>query len=509
MKLVHNSLRFRQNVKLASARFNVDLSVVSFLVVLILSSPSAFAQQAGSVELDLKTKGADQVAAPVFAGIPFPAGRLFDSEQIKVFSDGVELSRQVQVLSKYRDGSLRVLLLGLRVTSQSGEKKRLTIAYNQGQGVQIDPPIDWQFNQSIILSLPSAWYSQSDVFGPLLPLAENTIFLDFDWRMIGMFKRTSKQPDANPDNRNFYDHAHALYGVFLRKGNASAYKLAHQEVLQYRENEIIHSGKFKGQYSAGSSRNNAQPIPISILRRMYIEGLIEHYYLTGDPRSFEVAREIADAFVDDVYRDQKRFVRTERNPSFPLIGLVVFYEATLEQKYLDAAKLIVDTVLDHQAQMAIKYPERAGAFVQDPWFDTAETTLVGASPWMTTLLCDGLIKYYRVTGDERVKQSVIMATDWLVNVAYVPVDKSYYYAEGDPRLGTTPDLNPMMLEMLGLAWQATGDSRYRDQALEILSVNAWGSRIKSFNQAMRSSGRGLKCLQEPPGTVRLKRADTN
>ena len=62
---------------------------------------------------------------------------------------------------------------------------------------------------------------------------------------------------------------------------------------EYRENEILHTGQFAGQYSAGSMTNNLTPIDFSIVRRMYPQGLLEDYYFTGDPRSFQLALRLA------------------------------------------------------------------------------------------------------------------------------------------------------------------------------------------------------------------------
>jgi len=472
-------------------------------ITVVASAPGGPDKQpvSGKVMLTLTCVGASQNNAPVFVGAPFAPGVIFDEAQIKLSYAGAEVPRQTSVLSRYRDGSLRVILIGLRITLAAGESKALAMSYNQGAGAAVSPAMPWSYNSSVVPSLPPGWYSQSGVFGHFLPSADNIIFPGFESRMMSRLTPTSDPPQTT--DRNFYDHMHATHMVFLRDGNRRAYQLARDEVLLYREKEIIHSGANRGQYFSGA----AIPIPISVIRRMYPEGLLEDYYLTGDPRSLEVAREIADALAADVLRSQSRFVRTERTPGFALVGLLSFYEATLEEKYLDAAKVVAEIVMDHQDAMAIKYPRYAGAFLQDPWFDPSETGIVGGSPWMTTILCEGLIKYYHLTGEERAKRSVQRAVDWLVNVAYSAADKSYWYAAVDKALGVTLDLNPMMLEMLGFAWQLTGNSTYKDQALSVLQPNIWGGRIKSFNQAMRSSGRGLKLLQEPAGAVKLVRGD--
>ena len=480
----------------------------------------------GSVPLTIRSLGVAVQNAPVFTGMPFPPGALGDPERIDLVYNGQSVPRQVQALSFYPDGSVRVVLIGFAVTLAAGQTITAEVRYGERAGVPLDPPLAWTRNTAVRAMFPPRWYGESSVFNlRFLASADNTLAPTFEQRMRAMYTRTSDPPDTtNPDRRNYYDHTHALYTVLLRSGGPdSATARIWEEVAQYREREILHSGPYIGQYSAGSYTNNTYPIDFAVVRRMFPQGLLEDYYFTGDPRSLAVAREIGDALLKDAYTaPTSRFTWTERIPGWEIMGLCGLYEATLDGRYLEAARHLARIEMDHQDAMAVKYPNQGGVpgqtggFIQDrngQWYDAGESTASGCgSPFMTTLLCEGLIRLYWLTGDERVKQSVLRAADWLADAAFVAASHpenltrtdSFWYICRDPANDTVyPGLNPMFLQMLGFAHQATGDPKYLALAKRILAFTDWGSHIKEFNQAMHSSGQGLYLLSHAPGTVPL------
>jgi hypothetical protein len=493
-------------------------------------APLAAAGQ-GSIPLTIKAVGGAQSSAPVFTGIPFPPGACTDVNQIELVANGQPVARQVRVLSSYADGSVRVALLGFRTTLAAGQSTSATVLYGYAPGAALSPQMAWTRNLGVLALCSPRWYGDSGAFGlRFLASADNTLFPAFETALRTHYTAECDPPsDTNPDNRNFYDHVHAVYMTMLRSGGPdSTLRRAWDEVNQYRENEILHSGTYRGQYQAGSITGHGLPIPINVVRRMYAQGLLDDYYFSGDDRSLAVAQEIGEAFITDAYQQGAAFTYTERTPGFEMIGLCALYEATLDPRYLDAARNIATIELNHQDAMATKYPNQGGisgqtgGFIQDlngAWYDPDESTVSGAgSPFMTTLLCEGLIRLYWLTGDTRTGTGILRACDWLADAAFAAgsdprnfehLDSFWYIAVDPANGGTTPSLNPMFLQMLGFAHQATGDPKYLALAQRVLAVNDWGNTIKEFNQDLRSSGQGLYLLQNASGSVPLTLSATS
>jgi hypothetical protein len=476
------------------------------------SRPAAAGQ--GNISLTIKAVGGAQSSAPVFTGIPFPPGACTDVNQIELVTNGQSVARQVKVLSSYADGSVRVALLGFKTTLAAGQSTSATVRYGYGAGVALSPQMAWTRNLGVLALCSPRWYGDSGVFGlRFLASADNTLFPAFETLMRQKYTSKSDPPsDTNPDNRNYYDHAHAVYMTMLRNGGPdSTLRRAWDEVNQYRENEIVHSGTYRGQYQAGSITGHSIPIPFNVVRRMYAQGLLDDYYFSGDDRSLAVAQEIGEAYIVDAYKQGAAFTYTERTPGFEMIGLCSLYEATLDPRYLDAARNIATIELNHQDAMATKYPNQGGisgqtgGFIQDrygAWYDPDESSVSGAgSPFMTTVLCEGLSRLYWLTGDARTRTGILRVCDWLADAAFA--SNSFWYIAVDTSNGTTPSLNPMFLQMLGFAHQASGDPKYLSIAKKILAVNDWGNTIKEFNQDMHSSGQGLYLLQNAAGSVPL------
>jgi hypothetical protein len=470
----------------------------------------------GTVPLTVKALSAQSNAA-VFTGMPFPPGVLTSTSSIVVKSGGTSVPRQVKVLSTYPDGSVRVALIGLRVTLSSGQLATYDVNYGSGTGTSMSPEMTWTRNRGVLAMFSPRWYGDSTVFNQrFVASADQTLLPAFETRMVSAYNATSNPaPTTNPDTRSYYDHVHALYMTLLRNGGPdSTINNIWLEVSQFRENEVLHSGTYRGQYHAGSYTSHTMPISFAIVRRMYILGLLEDYYFTGDARSLEVAKEMGDAYAVDAYQQGKLFTYTERIPGWELMGLTAIYEATLDSKYLDAANAVAKIAMDHQDAMATKYPNQGmvsgqtGAYIQDRngrWFDEEESTQSGAgSPFMTTLLAEGLIRLHWLTGDLRVRTSVVRSADWLVDACYLSTDKTFrYICRVTDNTDTVTTLNPMFFQMIGFAWQVTGDAKYLNTGKAILSVNDWGNHIKEFNQGQHSSGQGLYLLQKASGTAKL------
>jgi hypothetical protein len=535
-------LSFFDRCRVPSLSGTALLAAALLLVLPALPARKASAQggagAGGSIPLRVKCVGAAQSNAAVFTGIPFPPGVCRDVTQVSLLSNGRAVPRQAEVLSRYADGSLRVVLLGFVVSLPSGASLDAQVRYEQGPGLDLSPRLPWSRNVDALAMCPPRWYGESGVFNlRFLASADNTAFPQFDSRMRAQFVTQCDPPSTeDPEYRGYYDHTHALYMSLLREGLSSAEpripaaapRQVAIELSKYREQEILHSGAFAGQYRGGRRSQNTTPLLLDTIRRIYPQGLLEDHYFTGDPRSLQVAREMGEQLVRDAYQDVERFLCQERMPGFETLGLCALYEATGERRFLDAARYIASVIIEHQDAMADKFPNQGGVagqtggFIQNiygKWFDPSESSAAGAgSPWMTTLAVEGLIRLYWLTGDPGVRKSIVAAADWMVDAGFAAkgapgnnsgADGFWYLCKDSADTTVFPALNPMHLQTLGFAHQVTGNGKYRSLAERIIAPSiSWGRTLKEYNQALHSCAQGLYLLQYPEHSVPLTLAES-
>jgi hypothetical protein len=471
--------------------------------------------------------------------LPFAEGELPSAANVQIFSGATELARNVKVLARWPGGSVRSLLVGFTPPGGITSASTLTARARSGNPKLLPgEPVATRTPTLRAFASGDRWASTGALGFAFQRADTGTLTPAFFRRAAPVFQAEANPPtgaNADPHVRSYYDHVHALYMHLLATGmSAPMIQRIDEEVLQYRENEILHAGSRRGQYSAGGDREATTPIDFNIVRRMYPQGLVEDYLVGGDARSLEVARAIADALAADVPKQTPYYPYTERTPAWTILGLLPLYEATGETRYLDAAKAVAAVTLAHQRAMAVKYPNQGavpgltGAFVQDrrgAWFDEAESLASGAgSPFMTTLLVEALVRLYADTRDAAYLESATAAAKWVKDGCFVTAkDATTVFtatpdpaAADDPSLRTAtfryvcravdnrtalPALNPMFAHLLGIGWQTTGDETFRTVAREVLAYEGWGSTIKEYNQALRAATLGMLLLERPAGTL--------
>ncbi len=495
---------------------------------------------AASSDLTLTIVRVKSGASPAFvsAAIPFAIGELRASESLQIMAGTTELERSVRVLARWPDGSYRSVLVAFAPPSIDTESVtvRAVLQGNTAKVLASEPEIV-RGSSVRAFAASSRWASTGALGLPFQLASAGTLAPAFFRRAAPVFQDVANPPSgANvaPHVRNYYDHTHALYMHMLALGpSRDLAARIDDEVLLYRENEIAHGDGNKGSYSAAPDTEATTPLDFNIVRRMYAQGLVEDYLVTGDARSLEVAKEIAEAFVDDVAAQAPFYPWTERIPAWTMLGLLPVFEATGNARYLAAARRVGDLAVAHQLAMAAKYPNQAGisgltgSFTQDrggQWFDSDESTSTGAgSPFMTTLLIEALVRLHRDTGDVVYLDSAANAARWIKSGCFVPGDDGTTVFTDDPAPDATdqpslhhasfryvcrasdnstalPALNPMFAFALGVGWQRTGDESFRSVARDALSFAGWGATIKEYNQSLRSSAHGFLLLETDAGS---------
>ena len=255
-----------------------------------------------------------------------------------------------------------------------------------------------------------------------------------------------------------YDHllgaalqfARSADGFYLDRADALAWHFVDVDVLHASNSPLDELGQHmhftdhaKGETHAGHCT---------------VEGLWHYYMLTGEPRAGEVARGLADYFAKIAawkdfldFRDDE-----ERTIGWALRALVPSYEATLEPRYRLAAQMIVEQAIAGQDPVTGNWDHPLY-----PNEDKHRPTCVGGKPWMVGIIVEGMKKYHRAFGDERVRELILKATDWIIASNYVYMTCK----DHEPRGG---DLRH--LTALSYAWELSGERFYLDEALRIFGM---------------------------------------
>jgi hypothetical protein len=181
---------------------------------------------------------------------------------------------------------------------------------------------------------------------------------------------------------------------------------------------------------------------------MWTEGLLDYYYLSGHPRALEIARGIGDCLLRMLEQGwakppYKVIWHSVRDSGWPLIALTALYEATLEQKWLDGCKTIVDALLASQ-QDVLDWGLQLG------WHRSL-------APMHLGIVMTGLSRYHQITGDERVGQSICRAARTLLEKCTYPDGALFYVDNPGWRWNY---YSGVAYEPLGYAWKLSGDIRF-------------------------------------------------
>ena len=233
----------------------------------------------------------------------------------------------------------------------------------------------------------------------------------------------------------------------------------------------------------------------------WCEGHFDHYFLTGDRRSYQTGCAVADFFIRKDLGRPYDFSST-RTPGWHLIMLAAAYAATDDPYYLNAAKLVTEYVLETQDveprplpayQAQGRQPSQLGGWsrMMVPGHCLCEPRHRGNAGFMIAVLLSGLKYYHDVTGDERVKQAIIRGAYNLLDETYSDEVHGFRYTSC-PNGRFRPGSSPLMAEGIARAYLWTHDDRFRRVLTEALPISAGGSPYgKSFSMYYRMAPRVL------------------
>jgi hypothetical protein len=196
-----------------------------------------------------------------------------------------------------------------------------------------------------------------------------------------------------------------------------------------------------------------------------------------------------------------------RVPGWHLIMLASALAATNDPYYLNAARIVMDRVLETQDTEPRELPEyqkqpgrthQWGGWTRMmvPGHCHCEPRHRGNAGFMVTILLAGMTYYHDVTQDPAVKEAIILGARYLVDEFYSTETHGFRYTNC-PEMPYRPGMLPMYAEGMARAYRWTGDQRLADPLTTGLLLGAGGSSYgKGFSQYYRSAPRLLADLAE-------------
>ncbi len=178
-----------------------------------------------------------------------------------------------------------------------------------------------------------------------------------------------------------------------------------------------------------------------------IAGLTLYYYLTGSWRTLAVLQEVGEFMaLEPITYSQHPDIAPQRSIANLLWSEALLYEVTGDQTHLERARKWAHFFADQQ--------QPSGSWGED--YDPTTRSWRGESKtlYTTQYTLPALITYHRLTGDPRVVETIVKATDFMAGEPYLPMYHAFSYA-----------------------YELTGELRYRRVAAERFKAAAESQRL--------------------------------
>jgi len=424
-----------------------------------------------------------------------------------------------------------------RLKRDSAKTHHITVVSNAGYDVMRSAAEQGRYR--LLGIAPAKWYCESGAFYDVMP-QDYEKFASYEKaadsnmatyrkmqravRDYGMMNFGDWYPErgANWGNSE-YDTQLAFFLQFIRSGDRNAFFLGEEMELHNRDIDTPASsgGVLEHQMGhVGDYYKKSVPGTLGIPRlgasvsHAWAEGDFIHYFLTGDVRSYEYACRKVSYFIDTNFRSPYDF-HSLRVPGWHLIMNSYALASTNDPLYLNASRLIVERVLELQDDFEIplaahqQSPGRKGHTggwmrMMVPGHCWCIPRCRGNANFMVAVALSGLKYYHDVTGDPRVKKSIIDGALYLAESCYSE-QHGYFRYTPCMKMRYTFGVSPLMTEGIARAYLWTKDARLRHALQTMIDhPRKEGAYGKPFSMYYRNAPRvmadiaksDVKCNEE-------------
>ena len=184
-----------------------------------------------------------------------------------------------------------------------------------------------------------------------------------------------------------------------------------------------------------------------------VDGLLEHYLMTGDLESLAAVRGLAE----HVLRCDS-WSRSARAVGWPLAQVVRWYDHSGDRRFLKKAQELVEAATAYIESRRGIFSETHGSY-----------SYRGATPFMTGYLAFGLIRYHRLTADAQALRLLHLLADGLHAESKLPGGFCYSpFPENNAALppATRAAWSALVGGLVGYLYFATRKMIHAQRALE-------------------------------------------
>lgn len=373
------------------------------------------------------------------------------------------------------------------------------------------PPSPARARREPLLAVaPPEWYAGSKAFGRISPAGSKGIAglyeAAFDRSFQGYLQNRVKNREYGMLNfgdwwgervinwgNSEYDTQYGFLLQFARTGDLRYFRVAEEAELHNRDVDTAHAHhnpmRVGGVYvhAVGHTGDYHQESPLpprGIVRgsfqvsHTFVEGHLYYYFLTGDRRSLETAIKIAGR--DNLYGTRNFDFSDSRNAGWHLILTMAMYDATGDRYYLNAAKIIVERVMERRT------PDGGWRKLLTPGHCACLPRHYGNAGFMLAVMLTGLRQYEEATGDSRIAPAIIGGARFLIDDMWVPEARAFRYTSC-PKTSVMAGLNFLLFDSIVYAHQRTGDPRMRTVLIQgtDTALEAMQGLGKGFTQTTR------------------------
>ncbi len=275
-----------------------------------------------------------------------------------------------------------------------------------------------------------------------------------------------------------YDHHHAFLQQYVRSGDLDYFELGDQAARHYRDVDCIHWAPTRPDQLGGPRHHNTRHFVnegwvsdhtnyAADVGHSWIQGLIDHWFLTGDPLSEEMARLMGDWYCYQVENNRFGAGGQERGQGWTLIALSAIYRATHDPRQLAAARAV--------AEWVFKWQDPIRGVISVPISE--QPSYEGGTSFMHGILGRGLGRYYDISGDPRAKASIIGIANWLTTEAMGPPAR-FFYKQAPHCKGGRYGADTQTICALSYAYRLSGDEWFGDLTERL--YNMTGPSVRSM-----------------------------
>lgn len=448
----------------------------------IPAPPTPPAALSDSVALAVQRFDGGSGSALVSNGIPLAPGRLTEAQlsRVRVMVDGREVPIALTPLAgRFSDGSLRSVLVQFRYDVPATGTVPAAIVFNSTRSTtDIAPTTGSQHSLVVALPTSAEYLTATSVGGQLLPMTVQSAFgsWDSDYQTISDHIWATRGPGTSRAGAGLYEHVLMAYQWWLRTGSPTAWHRANRTAAAYV------AWLDQAAYQAPPWMSNT-------------EGLVIHYYVTGDPSIRIGIGRLANQMCD-VTRDgfneydgagyETRLGGTAGDDRSRARTLQAMIDATIVQAPYGTRYMAGSL---EKGMNDILSTQHADGSFGGTWY------LGGQKNFMVGMLLSALVRYHEeISPDARIpgalKRAVdnMWATSWVASAGgfkYVSVDST---REGTRQSNPEPGLNGLILPAFSYVAYQTGNSLYQGYLTDILAGSRrnrpnWSNWATQFDQA--------------------------